>query len=326
LQHFIDRRDETAFEALVRRHGRMVLAVCRRVLHQEQDAEDAFQATFVILARKASAPGWQESIGNWLYQVAYRLAVRARRQAARRQARSGARSLDRAPEQSGDPLEEVRLREAQRVLDNELNRLPEQYRSPLVLCCLEGYTQEEAARQLGWSVATLKRRLQGGRDLLGSRLRRRGLTLSALLAGLTLAESASPAAVSDALLTSTVTAAFASPEALSAQAAVLVRAMLQSMLLSKVKVVLGAVAVVVVAAGVGTALSSLASPAEKRAHKDAAPPTPRRADERHRPARVARNERGVDGEGDPLPVDAVGDGNKPKAIKGWGSVTDRDGD
>jgi RNA polymerase sigma factor (sigma-70 family) len=288
LQRYTDRRDETAFAALVRRHGGMVLAVCRRVLHQEQDAEDAFQAVFVILARKASAPGWQESIGNWLYQVAYRLAVRARRQAARRQARAWARSPDRAQAHSGDPVAEVTLREAQQVLDEELNRLPEKYRSPLVLCCLAGNTQDEAARQLGWSVATLKRRLQRGRDLLGTRLRRRGLMLSALLAGLTVAENASPAAVSDALLASTVTAASASPGALSAQISVLVRAVLQSMLLSKVKVVLGMVAAVVVAAGVGAALFTLAPPAEKRAEQ-AVPPANEQQAQR------------MDRFGDPLP-------------------------
>ncbi len=299
LQRYIDRRDETAFAALVRRHGRMVMAVCRRVLHQEQDAEDAFQAVFVILARKASAPGWQESIGNWLYQVAYRLAVRARRQAARRQARAWARSGeraqargDRAPAQSGDPLAEVTLREAQQVLDDELNRLPEKYRSPLVLCCLEGNTQDEAARQLGWSVATLKRRLQGGRDLLGTRLRRRGLTLPTLLAGLTLAENASPAAVSDALLASVVTAASASPGPLSAQTSLLVRAMLQSMLLSKVKVVLGAVAVVVLAAGIGAALFPVAPPAEKRAEQAVPPANAKQADR-------------MDRFGDPLPSGVV---------------------
>jgi RNA polymerase sigma factor (sigma-70 family) len=299
LRRFGKSRDETAFAALVRRHGRMVLAVCRRVLHQEQDAEDAFQATFVILARKASAPGWRESIGNWLYQVAYRLAVRARRQAARRQTRIGARSGDRAPArgdrapaQGDDPLAEVTLREAQRVLDEELNRLPEKYRAPLVLCCLEGNTQDEAAQQLGWSVATLKRRLQGGRDLLGVRLRRRGLTLPALLTGLTLVESSSSAAVYDALVSSTVTAASALPGALSAQTSVLVRAMLQSMLLGKVKVALGAVAIVAVAAGLGAALLLPAPSAEKQAKETARPAKEQEA---------ARTDR----YGDPLPSGAL---------------------
>jgi RNA polymerase sigma factor (sigma-70 family) len=288
LWRFGDSRDETAFAALVRRHGRMVLSVCRRVLHQEQDAEDAFQATFVILARKASAPGWQDSIGNWLYQVAYRLAVRARRQATRRQARER-KAEDR---RGDDPLAEVTLREAQRVLDDELNRLPEKYRVPLVLCCLEGSTQDEAAQQLGWSVATLKRRLQGGRDLLGARLRRRGLTLSALLTGLTLAEGASPAAVSDALLTSTVTAASASPGVLPAQTSVLVRAMLQSMLLGKVKVVLGAVCILAVAAGLGAALLV------------PAPPSPEPAEDQAQPAKEPPAAR-TDRFGDRLPAGAL---------------------
>jgi RNA polymerase sigma factor (sigma-70 family) len=287
LRSFGDNRDETAFAALVRRHGRMVLSVCRRVLHQEQDAEDAFQATFVVVARKASSRGWQDSIGNWLYQVAYRLAVRARRQATRRQARER-RAEDR---RGADPLAEVTLREAQQVLDDELNCLPEKYRAPLVLCCLEGNTQDEAAQQLGWSIATLKRRLQAGRDRLGTRLRRRGLTLAALLTGLTLAEGASPAAVSDALLTTTVTAASESPGALSAPTSVLVRAMLQSMLLGKVKIVLGAIGILVVATGLGAALLVPARSSPERAEEQAQPA-------KEPPARTDRF-------GDPLPAGAL---------------------
>src|SRR5437870_8135995 len=111
LDDFASRRDESAFAGLVERHGPMVLAVCRRVLGHEQDAEDAFQATFLVLARKAAAFGWRESVGNWLYRVAYRLAVRARRQSQRRQARE----LRLAERQPCDPLAEVTLREAQRV-------------------------------------------------------------------------------------------------------------------------------------------------------------------------------------------------------------------
>src|SRR3954469_5766612 len=187
LQRFAAGGEEAAFTMLVRRHGPLVLGVCRRVLQQEQDAEDAFQATFLILARKAAAPGWKESIVNWLYRVAHRVAVRARRQATRRLARERRPAADRRPD---DPLAEVTLREAQAVLDDELNRLPEKLRAPLVLCCLGGCTRDEAAQQLGWSVATLKRRLEDGRALLGLRLSRRGLTIPAVLAGVTFAEGA----------------------------------------------------------------------------------------------------------------------------------------
>jgi RNA polymerase sigma factor (sigma-70 family) len=161
--------------------------VCRRVLHEEHDAEDVFQATFLILARKAGARDWKESIGNWLYQVAYRLAVRLRRQAGRRQKHE----QQAAPRHSADPLAEITLREAQTALDEELSLLPQALRAPILLCCLEGETRDEAAQHLGWSVSTLKRRLERARELLRVRLRRRGLTIPVLLTGLTVAGSTS---------------------------------------------------------------------------------------------------------------------------------------
>jgi RNA polymerase sigma factor (sigma-70 family) len=202
LDRFAARHDETAFEALVRRHGPMVLGICRRVLHNGHDAEDAFQATFLLLARKAAQAGRRGSLGGWLHQVACRTAVRAQAQATKRrryESKAGARP-------AADPLCEVTAREFVTVLDEELQRLPDCYRAPMVLCCLEGRTCDEAARQLGWAVRTLKRRLEQGRERLRLRLDRRGLTLSAVLLAAGLAPTRSNA-VPATLLASTVRAA-----------------------------------------------------------------------------------------------------------------------
>ncbi len=176
LRRFSAGRDAAAFEALVRRHGAMVLGVCRRVLGNAHDAEDAFQATFLTLARSASSVG-RGALGAWLYRVAHRNALRARAGAAARAAHEKGAGGRRA----GDPLEEVTGRELLAVLDEELRALPERHRAPLVLCYLQGQTRDEAARQMGLSLRTLKRRLEEGRDRLRGRLARRGLGLSAAL-------------------------------------------------------------------------------------------------------------------------------------------------
>jgi RNA polymerase sigma factor (sigma-70 family) len=190
LERFVARRDEEAFAAVVRRHGPLVRGVCRRVLPRVQDAEDAFQATFLVLARKASSGGWQESVGSWLYEVAYRLAHKARAADLRRQARERPLVPVACPRQGPDAAS----RELGAVIDEELARLPEKYQGPLLLCYLEGHTRDEAARQLGCPLGTLKHRLERGRALLRSRLARRGITLSAglLFAGMTQPAGAGP--------------------------------------------------------------------------------------------------------------------------------------
>src|SRR5262249_41249526 len=175
LERFASRHDDVAFATLVERHGAMVLGVCRRVLHHLHDAEGAFQATFLILAPQAGAIRPHDSIAGWLYQVAYPLAVKARASAAKR--RSYLRREVDMP--TADPLAELNGQELRSLLDEELNQLPEQCRSALVLCYLEGKTQDEAARLLGWSKGTLRRRLGQGRELLRIRLGRRGLPLAA---------------------------------------------------------------------------------------------------------------------------------------------------
>src|SRR5262249_18374088 len=154
LERFVSRRDESAFAALMARHGPMVFGVCRRVLRHAQDAEDAFQATFLVLVRRAAAIGRRDLLGNWLYGVACRGAGRARQGAARRQAREAA-DTDRLAGMAG----EAGAPELSGVLHEEVQRLPARYRGPVVLCYLEGRTNEEAARELRWPIGTVKGRL-----------------------------------------------------------------------------------------------------------------------------------------------------------------------
>jgi RNA polymerase sigma factor (sigma-70 family) len=189
LERFVADRDEAAFEALVRRHAPMVLGVCRRVLRHSEDTEDAFQAAFLILARRAAAVRKSDSLGSWLHGVAYRVAANLRRDLARRRAREAVVSDPPEPAAAA----EVSWQDVRVVLDEELARLPERLQAPLVLCYLEGKTRDEAARELGWSVGTLRGRLERGRDLLRSRLTRRGLALSAALLGAALTHDASAA-------------------------------------------------------------------------------------------------------------------------------------
>src|SRR5262245_3773372 len=191
LCRFAEQRDEAAFAVLVRRHGSMVLGVGQRVLRHHQDAEDVCQATFLLLARKASTVAWRDSVASWLYRVASHLALKVRDAASRR----SYREASAPPREPPDPLADVTLRDAQAVLDEELNRLPRQYRMPLVLCCLEGKSRDEAACCLGLPLASVKSRLQQGRELLRRRLARRGLSLSIALAGTTLFPAVTRAAV-----------------------------------------------------------------------------------------------------------------------------------
>jgi RNA polymerase sigma factor (sigma-70 family) len=245
LEQFLDRRDETAFAALLWRHGPMVLGVCRRVLRHAHDAEDACQAAFLVLARKAAAIRKHASLGSWLHGVAFRVAMNLRRRVGRRGRREEA--LVDLPQ--ADTTADVSWRELQVVLDEELRRLPEHYRAPLVLCYLEGLTRDEAAQHLGWSTGTVRGRLARGRALLRARLIRRGLPLGAALLPAALVPKAS-ASFSAALLAPTVKAALLSglrdPAAngvVSAQVVALAEEVLRAMFLTQVK----AVAVVLLA-------------------------------------------------------------------------------
>jgi RNA polymerase sigma-70 factor (ECF subfamily) len=206
LERFAERRDEDAFAVLVSRHGSGVLGVCRRVLRHHQDAEDVSQAVFLVLAQKAGQVRWQCSVKQWLHAVAYRLSLRARGALSRRHSfersvetlaprREGdpaapASAWDRLPENSHpreDPLAEVGRRESKRLIAGELAGLPEKFHAPLVLCYLEGKTNEEAAGHLGWPAGSMSRRLARARALLQERLTRRGMALLVVLVGLSAA-------------------------------------------------------------------------------------------------------------------------------------------
>ncbi|HEY7425717.1 MAG TPA: RNA polymerase sigma factor [Gemmataceae bacterium] len=205
LERFLKEHDQAAFELLMWRHGPMVFGVCRRVLQHTQDAEDAFQATFLMLARKAASIGKRESVSGWLYRVAYRIALRARTQSARRG--RAERPLDDLPidRKSADPADVTAWRELRCLLDAELSQVPEKYRTAFILCHLEGKTCEEAAEHLGCPRGTVQSRVGRARERLRVRLARRGwLPASTPLAGLLEQNAAPLLEVSPVLIHSTV--------------------------------------------------------------------------------------------------------------------------
>ena len=241
---------DVAFEALLIRHGPMVLGVCRRALADPNDAEDAFQATFLVLVRKARSVRVDDSLGRWLYGVSRKVASRARDQASRRRTTSLAEAAEVA-----SPRVDPEVRDLAEVLDDELSRLPEPYRSAVTLCDLAGLTLEEAARDLRCPVGTIKSRLSRGRERLRTRLIRRGVAPAALL----IARSSNASA---AMVEATVRAAsmFLSTGKMSAgmvpaTALILTEGMIQTMTWTKWKVV-GAI---VMSIGVGLTGASLAA-------------------------------------------------------------------
>jgi RNA polymerase sigma factor (sigma-70 family) len=200
LDRFLIRRDDLAFEALIARHGPMVLGVCRAVLRDPAEADDAFQAAFLVLVRQAHSIRGRDGLGGWLYRTSYHIALRARASMARR------RRLSPPPaDPPADPAEDVLRTELRELVHAELNRLPESYRAAVVLCDIEGLTHDEAARRLQWPVGTVKGRLFRARELLRRRLTRRGVTVPAVLLGAGLATEAR-AEVAPALLSATVRA------------------------------------------------------------------------------------------------------------------------
>ncbi|HLJ97566.1 MAG TPA: sigma-70 family RNA polymerase sigma factor, partial [Gemmataceae bacterium] len=236
LDDFAVHRDDSAFAALVSRHGSMVLRVCRRVLCHEQDAEDAFQATFLVLARNSASIRKRAALAPWLHGVAYRIAMKAKRSAARRrthETRRGVLTPRLVPNPTWDDV--------QVVLDEEIERLPERFRTAFVLCILEGKSRPEAAAELGIKEGTVSSRLSRARQRLQQQLGRRGIELSALLAALSVAENASRA-VPAALVRTTlrwgllVAAGGTAVEMIPTHVAILATGVTKAMFLTKAKI------------------------------------------------------------------------------------------
>ncbi len=251
LARFVTARDEAAFAALVRRHGSMVLGVCRRVLGNHADAEDAFQATFLVLARKAHAVRRRDTVGSWLYCVAHRTAQRARIMRGRRRAKEC--QVGPVPEPAAPPVE---AHDWQPVLDEELSRLPAHYQGALVLCDLEAHPRKEAARQLGIPEGTLSSRLAKGRKLLAARLARRGITLAGGTVAAVLAGSAAAAPVPAPLVGETAKAAAlvaaGQLAGVSPPVNALMKGVLTAMFMAKFKLVLGLLVGAALTVGAGT--------------------------------------------------------------------------
>src|SRR5262249_1090056 len=254
LECFISQQDEAAFEALVRLHGPMVLGVCRRVVQNEEDAEDAFQATFLVLLRRAASIRPRGMVGNWLYGVAHNTALKAKAMNNRRRAKEREAAVRPKPEPSPGDWQQL-----QALLDQELRALPDKYRAPIVLCDLESTSIQEASRQLGCPPGTIGTRLARGRRMLAARLPRRGLTLSGGLIAAGLSRNAVSACVPPPLVFATIKAAAmvaagqaAAGGVISAKVAALTEGVLKAMFLTKLKtVVTVALAVTLIATAAG---------------------------------------------------------------------------
>jgi RNA polymerase sigma factor (sigma-70 family) len=251
LRDYATSRDAAAFAAIVQRHGPMVLGVCRRVLRREHDAEDAFQATFLVLMHKARSLTRPKLLANWLYGVAYRTALKARLVAARQRRRE--KPIVKEP--AVEPAHEGTWNDLRPILDDELSRLPQKLRAPVVLCYLEGQTTQEAARAVGCPQGTILSRLARARQRLRSRLTRRGLVLSSgVLATLLCRTTSLEAAMPGALLKSISGQGLATPaqttQTVSAHAADLAQRIMKSMLIRKLLTSAGLMLVAVLGIGI----------------------------------------------------------------------------
>jgi RNA polymerase sigma factor (sigma-70 family) len=276
LDRYLSYRDEGAFEAIVNLHGPMVLSLCRRFLRDPRDIEDAFQATFLILARKAGSIRRREVLSSWLYGVAYRIAVRARSEVLkRRSVETGVPLLDDPADVASRDVDEIGP-----VLDQELSRLPEKYRAPIVLCYLKEQTHDQAAAELRWPVGTVRSRLARGRELLKQRLTRRGCSPATAMLGMGTGFSirSFTASVPQPLVETTVAAAgrylwgassgagpaalaCSSISSLSGSATALAQGVLTTMAFTQIKLIsAGLTAVGLLAGGLGAGAWALGSP------------------------------------------------------------------
>jgi RNA polymerase sigma factor (sigma-70 family) len=252
LDEFRANKNQTAFAVLVKRHGPMVWGVCHHVLQHHQDEEDAFQATFLVLARKAASIRKKKALASWLHGVAYRMAMNAKRSAARRRIHEEQAKTTRRQ----DAAWELGWREVQAVIDEEIEGLPEKYRAVFIVCCLEGIGRAEAGCQLGLKEGTVSSRLDQARKLLQRRLARRGVTLSSVLGAIAVSQNAATAVVSPALVNGTVRAApfFAAckaTSAISANVARLAEGAMKTMFASKMKSAIALMLAVSLVTGAG---------------------------------------------------------------------------
>jgi RNA polymerase sigma factor (sigma-70 family) len=257
LGQFVDAGDGFAFEVLVRRHASMVWNVCWRILHDGDDAEDAFQAVFLTLVRKAHTIDRRASVASWLHKVAYRVALEAKRQTAKR----SAREVPVMENHLARPGEDAAWRELRLVLDEEVCRLPEKYRAPVVLCYLQGRSNTEAARELGCPSGTVVTRLAWARRRLRKRLTQRGLSASAGLLAAGLLQRAEAATVPPRLLDTTIRTSLlmaagetAAVTAQAAKAMSLSRAATSAVSVAHVKVVVVAVVCLALVGGAASLL------------------------------------------------------------------------
>jgi RNA polymerase sigma factor (sigma-70 family) len=275
LDQFLLRQEGAFLEALVLRHGPMVWGVCLRVLRDHHDAEDAFQATFLVLARRAASVVPREKVGNWLYGVAYQTARKARAMRARRRLREGGGPDTQEPT-AASPSPRGDLAE---LLDHELSRLPEKYRTPVVLCELQGKSHHEAAEQLGWPIGTVSGRLSRARAMLAQRLTRQGLSLAGGSLAVLLVQSGRTASASvPTLAPSAVQAAcvFAAGRAatagvMSSEVTALAGEVLKNMLFTKIKIMTAALLVLALT---GTGLWQASTWAAGKARPNGSSPAP----------------------------------------------------
>lgn len=284
LERFVALGDSSAFGEIIRRHGGMVTSVCRRVLKNSQDVEDAFQAAFLVLARKAGSLRRSGPLANWLHTIAFRIALGMKSSAARRimHERQGA-AMARSEGSSEGTWERIRP-----ALDEALSRLPEKYRSPIVLCYLEGKSTEGAARELGWPKGTVLTRLARAREKLRASLVRQGIAVTGAALAALIAENEASAAVSPAVVASTMKAAAGVAAGkgmgsglVSAHVGALMRGGLKTMMWAKVKT--AAAVMTISMAGAGGSLVAYRTLAEDSPQKPAAP-LPKRDDRSKVPA------------------------------------------
>ncbi|MHB1423975.1 MAG: sigma-70 family RNA polymerase sigma factor [Gemmataceae bacterium] len=299
LQRFVLQSDETAFTALLVRHGSMVHGVCRRILRDSHDAEDAFQATFLVLARKAGSIRRPQALSSWLYGIARHLASSVQRADSRRRQREIRCLQSISPPSQGDLLDDLSARELLLALDEEIQRLPDTYRLPLILCHLEGHPHEEAARLLGWTAGSVKGRLERGRKLLHARLSRRGLALSGALLALGVSQGKSASAATQ-LTTATLQAAVAFARGdnggIAGTALALAESAFTRMTLTKGKVGLA----LLLAAGLTAGKSALVYPVRTENPAEA-----KQAEQSKSPKEETIERTRADLYGDPLPTGAI---------------------